>query len=99
MKKVTYEISSIRIDDEGKEIDRLLIALEDDFNEAVGEFIRFMTEEGHFSEAFIKEVKKRFDKKGAKKTFVSRTCTTNNFHGYLGRGGYELRKVEKEEEA
>ena len=90
-----YEIDAVRFSDESytKEIDRILLRTFYSYYEAVDALERFM------KDASFKHIEQRMRhlrKKEKKKTLVSHMSLTKNLHGYLGPGGYNLRRIESD---
>lgn len=92
MPRYEYRISSIRYDNEQFEnqIDKLLITVAYSKKEACDIFERLITEAG------FKHVDKTMKWLRGKKWTYGTTCSslTENFHGYLGPGGYLIEKIE-----
>lgn len=96
-----YIISSVRFKDEKYEeiIDKLLISCYEDneYEKAVDDLERFMTDSRSFTEKFIKHCMKHLRRKNTKRTLNKYGVYTGNLHNYLGPGGYVLEKVRYEE--
>lgn len=93
MERPEYRLYVVRTNDEDEIIDKILVNVAFNYDDAFDAYEKLIRQEGHFNEKIIKHIMKTRRKKNREKTFVRSMVTNKNLHGYLGPGGYLLEKT------